>query len=127
MANNSKFITVPDIIPKEHHTVLMIDSDWEDIETVAYFCKSCQEDFTIYLYQAFENNKEWLMDAFANCDTVLINNVEGKLSAFLNKMLSDPHAFYFGEKIEGKDNFYNNPVEYFIEYAYKQQTNDKDQ
>lgn len=127
MVTNSKFITSPDIVAHEHHTVLMVDADWEDIETVAYFCKSSQETFTIYLYQAYENNKEWLMDAFAQCDIVLINHVDGKLSSFFNKMLNDSNAFYFGEKIEGKDNFYKNPVEYFIEYAYKQQTNDKTQ
>ena len=118
MSLNSKFITSPDLVGKDMHSVLIVDAEWSDIENVAFFCKSCEEDFTIYLYQAYENNKEWLMDAFSRSDVVLINNLNGKLSQFFDKLLLDPNAYYFGNKIAGKDNYFKNPVDYFIEYVY---------
>lgn len=118
METNSKFITIPDLVEKDYHTILLIDAEWSDIENVSFFCKSCETDFTIYLYQAYENNKEWLLEAYSRADITLINNANTKLNLFFNKLLDDKNSFYFGNKIEGKSNYYKNPIDYFVEYVY---------
>jgi len=74
----ARFITAPDRLPaadaEELHTkVLIVDSEWGDIEPIAILCMTRQVKYDFYLFGPTSIDEEWLDHAAEEADTILIN------------------------------------------------------
>lgn len=113
----SNFITPPDFVTDPFHTVTLIDASWDDIETLATYCKSCAQSFNVYLFNELDSNVEWLANAISKSDVVIINTDSTDLSLIKDKLVIADNAYYYGAK-----NFLMNnkrieqPIDYFIKY-----------
>lgn len=74
----ARFITAPDKLPvpdpEESHTkVLIVDSEWSDIESIALLCMTKQVKYDFYLFGPTSIDKEWLNHAAEEAEFILIN------------------------------------------------------
>lgn len=104
MTNTTNFITPPDFVDDKQLTVLLIDVEPVDVETLAFLCSSHTESFNVYLYREELNNEEWLAQAKERADVIIINTTENKLSATKEEYASDPRAYCYGPKKLSKAN-----------------------
>jgi hypothetical protein len=111
----TNFITPPDFVEDKNHTILLIDVDPVDVETLAYLCAGHDESFNVYLYKQDLNNLEWLSDAAHIADTILINTEANSLSTIKDGYVDLLKSYHYGSK-----HFLNNPrhisgiLEYFV-------------
>lgn len=100
--SNSRFITHPSIVEKtNNHTVILIDADQNDIESVGLFCKTSIKNYDIYLCHG-DTNLAWLSDISVLADQMLINQ-------HTNKNILNSIKF-------GKDCEIVSPLTYFQNY-----------
>jgi hypothetical protein len=118
----SNFITPPDSLTEaERHTVLIVDSDWPEIEAVALFCKESKKFYNVHVYRAEMDNEVWLVEQAEKSEFVIINTVDTAASKIKDRLVEQPNAFYYGPK-----NFLTNdrklgaPVEFFVEFDKKE-------
>lgn len=107
----SNFITPPNFVHEDKHTVTVIDATVEDVETLAAVAQNSNEDFNVYLYRNEMENLDWLHQALDLSDSVIINidNFD-----WLN-LCNNNRVYYYGEKtLLSPATKINNPVEYFI-------------
>ncbi len=74
----ARFITAPDKLPipdpEEKHTkILIVDSNWSDIESIAFLCMTKQVKYDFYLFGPTSIDLKWLDHAVEEADTILIN------------------------------------------------------
>ena len=74
----ARFITAPDKLPaadpeEAHAKILIVDSDWHDIETIAILCMTRQVKYDFYLFGPTSIDLEWLDHAVEQADTILVN------------------------------------------------------
>lgn len=121
MTNTTNFITPPDFVDDKQHTILLIDVDPVDVETLAYLCGGHNESFNIYLYKADMLNLAWLDEAAAKSDAIIINTVENDLSRIKDAYATKENAYHYGPK-----HFLNNKrqqntvLDYFVNRAHDQ-------
>ena len=90
----ARFITAPDKLPaadrEELHTkILIVDSDWHDIEAIAILCMTKQVKYDFYLFGPTSIDLKWLDHAVEEADTILVNNASDRHLAVkkdLNKL-----------------------------------------
>lgn len=75
----ARFITAPDKLPapdvdEDHKKILIVDSEWHDIENIAFLCMTRQVKYDFYLFGPTSIDKEWLNHAAEEAETILINN-----------------------------------------------------
>ena len=115
--NYSNFVTPPDFVTDQFHTVTLVDASWDDIETLATYCKSCSQSFNVYLFNEVNSDYKWLADAISKSDVVIINTDSTDLSLIKDKLVIADNAYYYGAK-----NFLMNskrieqPIDYFIKH-----------
>lgn len=107
MTNTTNFITPPDFVTEINHTILLIDVDPVDVETLAFLCGSHNESFNVYLYKEDLANLTWLDDAAAKADVIIINTVPNELSGVKDAYATHENAYHYGPK-----NFLNNTRKY---------------
>lgn len=111
----TNFVTPPDFVDDPNHTVLLIDADPVDAETLAHLCAGHDEAFNIYLYKADMHQLSWLDIAVLKADVILINSEENNISPIKDKIATLSKSFHYGPK-----HFLNNTrtianvYEYFI-------------
>ena len=74
----ARFITAPDKLPvpdpEETHTkILIVDSNWSDIEAIAFLCMTQQVKYDFYLFGPTSIDLKWLDHAVEAADTILVN------------------------------------------------------
>jgi hypothetical protein len=74
----ARFITAPDKLPipdpEESHTkVLIVDTDWSDIESIAFLCMTKQVKYDFYLFGPTSIDLKWLDHAAEEAEFILIN------------------------------------------------------
>ena len=74
----ARFITAPDKLPvadpEETHTkILIVDSNWHDIEAIAFLCMTRQVKYDFYLFGPTSIDLEWLDHAANEADVILVN------------------------------------------------------
>lgn len=119
MDNFSNLITPPDFIERSsRHSVLLIDPDWSEVETLALFLKTSKNSFDVYVYRETEmNDQGWLLKAETIVDAIVINTNPTDISVIKDKFAVKANAWYYGGK-----NFLTNkhrieqPVDYFVQY-----------
>lgn len=102
---NSRLITYPSSVEKkDNHTVLIVDIDDSDIESIGLFCMSSQKDYDIYLYDETINDSNWLSTVSNNADKILLNSIS-KVN------VDNRNIIKYGKETDCK-----NPLDYFINF-----------
>lgn len=71
----AKFITAPDKIPtNDRDTMLIVDAEWRDIESLGLLCMTRNIDMDFYLFGPTSIDVGWLNHAAEAADVILINN-----------------------------------------------------
>lgn len=117
----SNFITPPDFVTEEKHTVVLIDADWSDVERLADVCRNVNTEFNVYLYSSPMGDEPWLDKALSVADAIVVNTDNSEISTIKDRLCDRDNCWYYGEK-----NFVTNtkrlanPLEYFVNYCEKQ-------
>ena len=79
----ARFITAPDKIPvddpEEKKTkILIVDSEWHDIEAIAFLCMTRQVKYDFFLFGPTSIDTKWLNHAAGEAETILINNTSDR-------------------------------------------------
>ena len=87
----ARFITAPDKLPaddadEKHIKILIVDSDWHDIESIAFLCMTRQVKYDFYLFGPTSIDEEWLDHAASEADTILINNASDRHESVKDKL-----------------------------------------
>lgn len=92
---HSNLITPPDIVNNGLHSVLLVDPDQSDLDSVIQFCQYATETYNVYAYTPNMDNINWLQQAVSVCDAVIVNS---RLNQFESLCLLDK-TYYYGERI----------------------------
>ena len=82
----------------ERHTILIVDSDWPEIEAVALFCKTSKKFYNVHVYRADMDNEVWLVEQAERSEFVILNTVDSSVSRIKDKLVEQANAFYYGPK-----------------------------
>ena len=99
----ARFITAPDKLPKadteETHTkVLIIDSEWDDIQNLGFLSMTRQIKYDFYLFGPTSIDLKWLDHAIDEADTILVNGAEtGRHKGIKTKVSNLKKAIVLGE------------------------------
>lgn len=115
----SNIITPPDFADDEEGTitaVLLIDPAWREVENLALILKSSTRAFNVYVYRADMNNLQWLDQAAAKVQNIIINTVQNDISVHKDKLAILPKAVHYGEKrfLMSLDRRVNSIFDYFV-------------
>jgi hypothetical protein len=113
---NTNFITPPDFVDEGEHSVLVVDADPSDIQSLALVCANHNHTFNVYLYNDEMQNLEWLVKAAGVVDAIIVNTEENSLSPVKDTLAALPKAKYYGTN-EIDDSKYCTVIEYFINYS----------
>lgn len=120
---HSNFVTPPDTVTAPNHTVLIIDPNWYELQSVAMLCKTMGTDFNVYVYDAGMNDTNWLVTVANFADTIIVNTEATDCSSTKDRFIDLPKTYYYGPKnFISNNNRIANPQEYFIDYARQQST-----
>jgi hypothetical protein len=73
--NNSRFITYPSTVEaNSNYKVVVVDAVEQELEQLKRFLQTSTENFDVHLYLGTQYDLEWLNDASADAEFVLINN-----------------------------------------------------
>ena len=75
----SNFVTPPDFVNDQLHTVTVVDGTLEEIELLGRMCQGSDESFNIYLYRSEMNDIKWLEQAVEHSDAVVVNDAKHEL------------------------------------------------
>jgi hypothetical protein len=109
----TRFISPPDIVDLENKAVLLVDFPYDDIEKIALYCKTADEDYDILLYSPNEHQREWLDWAFATCDTAIVNLNYTINTLIKAQMVIMPKTLYVGNLDIMQNRCIESPLEYF--------------
>lgn len=123
MTNPTNFITVPDFVDTPQHTLLLIDVEPDDVETLAYMCSNYSESFNVYLYYASNNDIDWLTKALALADTVIVNSVQNELSNIKEAYITKDRTLYYGPKSFKYGNKCRTVLDYFATREHERKSN----
>jgi hypothetical protein len=98
----ARFITAPDKLPapdaeEEHKKILIVDSEWHDIENIAFLCMTRQVKYDFYLFGPTSIDTDWLDHAAEEADTILINNTSQRHSGIKSELLKLNKSIEIGE------------------------------
>ena len=115
MENYSNFITPPDFVDEQHTSVLIIDSDWTDIETLAMWCKTAPKSYNIYIYSDIMLDEEWLASAINSVNCVIVNTEDSAVTRVKNQLIKADNCWYYGpKKFLANPRQIKKPMEWFI-------------
>jgi hypothetical protein len=94
----SNFITPPDFVQDQFHTVTVVNATLEEVELLGRMCKGSDDQFNIYLYRSEMNDTEWLDRAVELSDAVIVNTstrdpVADQLCTLDKTYYYGPHTF----------------------------------
>ena len=113
----SNFITPPDMVSDEKHTVLLVDVHQDEVDCLAAWCRTADLEYNIYLYTCVMTVSEWFGQVAEQADAIIVNTALTTLTPIKDKLAELPVTWYYGPK-----NFLTNnqsiktPVDYFINY-----------
>lgn len=119
----TNFITPPDYVEDRQHTLLLIDVEPSDVETLAHLCATHDESFNVYLYKEDLNDLKWMRDVAYRADAIIINTVQTGISNDKDMLVDLTKSYHYGPK-----NFLNNNrklssvYEYFVNRAHERKS-----
>lgn len=90
----SNFITPPDFVEDNFHTVTVVNATNEEVELLGRMCKGSDDQFNIYLYKPEMDDLDWLKKAVHLSDAVIVNT--NNLTQTLEDLLVLDKTYYFG-------------------------------
>jgi hypothetical protein len=90
---HSNFITPPDFVDDDLHTVTVVDATVDEVELLANMCKVSPNVYNIYLYRTEMNELTWLDQSIARSAAVIVGNTVAELD-FLYKLAN---TYYYGD------------------------------
>lgn len=110
---HSNLITTPDFSTDEFPNVLIVDASPNEIEDIAYWCRTAPMSLNVYIYNTDMNDETWLERAESIVTHILIN-VDAP-AMYKNLLLKDSRASYWGNKtMIGNDREVVGPLDFFI-------------
>ena len=70
---DSNLITPPDIVNNGLHSVILIDPEQDEVDTIIKFCQHSEQAYNIYVYTPNMDNLEWLARAVNASQAAIIN------------------------------------------------------
>jgi len=114
----SNFVTPPDFVEDEYHSVLLVDPTETEVVDISLLCKNVGTDFNVYVYLEQYNDLKWLETAFNKSDAVCINTTINGISPVKDQLTEHNKAYYYGPKsFFDNDRRVETPIEYFINYV----------
>jgi len=115
----SNFITPPDFVEDQFHTVTVVNASTEEVELLGRMCKGSDDQFNLYLYRSEMNDYVWLRKAVEISDAIIVNTsiTDNILEELL---LLDKTYYYGGKSFLVKANKVDNVFHYFA-IRYHQQ------
>jgi len=108
---HSNFITPPDFVDEDLHTVTVVDASHDDIELLVKMCEYSDDTFNIYLYKSAMGDPAWLQTAVEKSAAVIVN-AENKDTQWLCGL---EKTYYYGPtKFLSPARYINNPLHYFV-------------
>ena len=115
----SNFITPPDFVDDQLHTVTVVDGTLEEIELLGRMCQGSDESFNIYLYRSEMNDIKWLEQAAERSDAVIVN--AARHEPYLDFLCSLEKTFYYGPNtFISTANKVDTVFQYFAQRYHKQ-------
>jgi hypothetical protein len=112
---HSNLITPPDFVDEPMLSVLIVEPTPIEVENIAYWCRTADRSWNIYIYMNDMNNQDWLEQAIERADYLLVNNADSPLSLVKNILLKNTRSWHWGPKdIIGNDRKINDPLEFFV-------------
>lgn len=113
----SNFITPPDFVEDEKHTVVLIDVDKQDIQNIAEWAQTAEQAYNIYIFDHSMDNADWLLQTLDRAQACIVNTVPTVLSPGKDKLAEQGKAYYYGPKnfLASKARI-ESPLEYFVNY-----------
>lgn len=90
----SNFITPPDFVEDNFHTITVINATLEEVEVLARMCQGLDDQLNIYLYRSEMDNLEWLHGAVQRSDAVIVNC--NTIDPKFNEYLKLEKTYYYG-------------------------------
>jgi hypothetical protein len=69
----SNFITPPDFVEEDFHTVTCIDISDDDLLLLGKACQNINISYNVYLYKSSMNDDNWLQKAISRSKNIIVN------------------------------------------------------
>jgi hypothetical protein len=111
----SNFITPPDFVKDDFPTVLIIDADWNHIDSIALWCKTAPVSLNIYIYIDIMLDEEWLVNAINQSKTIIMNTESSAIDHIKKQLLKADNVWYYGpHTFLGNPRKIQNPLDWFV-------------
>ena len=110
----TNFVTYPDLVNNKNHSVLIIDANLDDVETLARLCQSYYQAVNVYFYQAEQNQTEWLTQVATQVDAIIVNTVVNQLSSMKNLLIDLPKTYWYGTDAGQTSRQHHTLLDYFV-------------
>ncbi len=91
----SNLVTPPDIVDNDLYSVTLVDPEQHDLDAVIKFCQYADQAFNVYVYTPNMGNLDWLNQAVAASDTIIVNS---RSDSYKELCLLDK-TYYYGNKL----------------------------
>ena len=93
----AKLYTAPDLDRSNKFKILLLDFEWETIESFADILAKVPEDITVYLFGEKDTDYEWCIDAAYSSDAILVNCTrKGEIEMLKGYVLANTMARPYG-------------------------------
>lgn len=115
---HSNIVTPPDFVDDQLPTVTIIDANWDDIETVVLWLQTTEHvAYNVYVYTDIMFEPDWLEQAVARSQAIIMNSAESGCTKLKNQLLKDARTWYYGpNRYLGNANQLTHPIDYFIKF-----------
>jgi hypothetical protein len=93
---HSNIITPPDFINDENTQILIIDPDWNDVDTLSLWLQNTAKTYNIYVYTDVMMEPEWLESAIGLAHVIILNTQDSACTPIKNKLIKDSRTWYYG-------------------------------
>lgn len=93
----AKVYTSPDLDRSNKFKILLLDFEWETIESFSDVLAKVPEDVTVYLFGENDTDHEWCIDAAYSSDAILVNCTrKGEIELLKGYVLANTCARPYG-------------------------------
>lgn len=113
----TNFITPPDSVTNDNHTVVLIDATDEQLNHLAEYCRTASTSYNVYIYNNGMNDINWLNLALDAADAFIVNTEPNELSPVKDHIAESLKSWHYGPKrFLGNDRHINNLEKYFQDF-----------
>ena len=91
----SNFITPPSFVEDQFPSILIIDADWNDVDSLAIWCKTAPTSLNIYIYIDTMLDEEWLVKAINKSENIIVNLETSAVDHIKKQLIKAPNVWYY--------------------------------